>query len=136
MSDCLDSISPFLIEEGVSGQHRNRDLMLFKDGIDLNDPEMQSAILEFLNPDNEAYLSLQYRGVCLIGYDEAAYPDKPNAKSEEEVLQQIVTQVEEWQKKMRNRLKKRKLDSFILKVFIIPLGSVEDFRKEFLRLVG
>lgn len=136
MNDCLDSIKPFLLEEGVSGKRKERDMMLFRDGIDLSNPEMQAAVLEFLDPDNEANLSLEYRGVCLVGYNEDTYPNKPNTKIEDDILNQIALQADKWNHQFEKLLKKKELESFILKIFIVPFASVDDFRKEFLRLVG
>jgi hypothetical protein len=136
MTDCLESIKPFLTEEGVIGRRKERDMVLFRDGVDLSNPDMQAAILEFLNPDEKAYLNLQYRGVCLVGYDDKFYPTQPNTKTEDDIIGLIANQKNEWNRQLATRLKYRKLESFILKIFIVPFASVEEFRQEFLRLVG
>jgi len=126
----------FLIEEGVDGTKKSRDMMLFRDGIDLNNDEMKAAILEYLNPDNESYLKLEYRGVCLIGYDETSYPSTPNSKTEQDILNEVNNQIANWNSMLSTRLINRTpMDSFILEIFIVPFSSVEEFRSKFLESI-
>ena len=54
--------------------YRERDLTLLRDNLDFDNEELEKAIVSFFDPDDEDYLSLEYRGACLVGYDEEAYP--------------------------------------------------------------
>lgn len=89
VTNCLDSNMPFLCDDGGSDSTQMRDLYLLSDYIDLGDSEVEEALLHFLNPDDPLFNMLQYKGVCLIGFDERSYPILPNHKSHEDVKKEI-----------------------------------------------
>ncbi len=135
LTKCFDSIKPLLTEEGASGSQRERDLTLFRDNIDFDDEQLEIAILSYLNPDDSNYLSLEYRGVCLIGYNEEAYP-KDLCGIEKDIYNSIKSKVSEFTSKMSSRIKNRSpLDQFRIDVLLIPFSNVEDFRKRFLEVI-
>lgn len=135
LSSCFDSIKSLLIEEGATGTQRERDLTLFRDNIDFNNNELEEAILAYLNPDDPNYLKLEYRGVCLVGYDEEAYP-KDLSGIESQIFDVISERIDEFKSKMKSRLKNRApLDDFHISVLLIPFSDVEAFRKKFLEVV-
>ncbi len=135
LSDCFDSIKNFLVGEGALGTRRTRDLQLFRDGIDFDNEDLENAILQYLDPDSESYLKLEYRGACLIGYDEESYP-KDGSKLEKEIEQLIRNKISKFKGKIRSRLKRRApLDTFKLCVFLIPFSSVEEFRSKLLEVI-
>ena len=135
LSKCFDSIKPLLVEEGATGSQRERDLTLFRDNIDFNNDDLENAILSYLNPDDPNYLKLEYRGVCLIGYDEDAYP-KDLSGVEATIQSTIQNKISEFKSKISSRLKYRTpLDDFRLDIFLIPFSDVEEFRKKFLEVI-
>lgn len=135
LRECFDSIKSLLIEEGATGTQRERDLTLFRDNIDFNNEELEEAILSFLDPDNPNYLKLEYRGICLIGYDEDAYP-KNFSMIENEIYEIIRNRISNFKLILKNNLKKRTpLEQFYLNIFLIPFSNVEDFRKKFLEVI-
>lgn len=135
LSNCFDSIKSLLIEEGAVGTQRERDLTLFRDNIDFNNEQLEEAILAYLNPDNPNYLKLEYRGICLVGYDEEAYP-KDFSGVENEIHNAIKSRISEFKSKMKSRLTNRApLNDFYLNVFLVPFSDVEDFRKKFLEVI-
>lgn len=135
LSKCFDSIKSLLIGEGATGTQRERDLTLFRDNIDFDNEELEDAILSYLNPDDTNYLKLEYRGVCLVGYDEEAYP-KDLSGIETEIYDLIHNRVVDFKSKMTTRLKNRApLNEFRLDVFLIPLSDVEEFRTQFLEVI-
>lgn len=135
LSKCFDSIKLLLIEEGATGSQRERDLTLFRDNIDFNNIDLENAILAYLNPDDPNYVKLEYRGICLVGYDESAYP-KDLSGVESAILNTIKNRISEFKSKISSRLKNRApLDNFRLDVFLIPFSDVEKFREKFLEVI-
>lgn len=132
LSNCFDSIKGLLVEEGATGTQRTRDLELFRDNIDFDNEELEKAVLQYLNPESESYLHLEYRGACLIGYDEEAYPNDMS-KLESEIFNEINLKISVFKSKINSRLKNRTpLDKFKMHIFIVPFSSVEAFRNKLL----
>lgn len=132
MGDCFDSIKDLLIEEGASGTRRERDLDLFRTNLDFDDPNLEEAIVQYLDPDSPQYLKLEYRGVCFIGYSEECYP-KDFSEIEDEIFAEIQSKIADLKGKIQTRLKKRTpLDTFSMEVFLVPFSDVDQFRKSFL----
>lgn len=133
MSQCFNSISPFLIDGGGANATQFRDLQLITGNIDLCDGELESALLKYLDPDDPHFNKLQYRGICMIGFNEDSYPTAPNQKTIDKVIEEVTTKHSDWIRKLQTRIVNRSpLDSYILEVFLIPFPSVEDFREAFL----
>ena len=132
LTDCFDSIKALLIEEGAEGTQRTRDLELFRDNIDFNDENLEDVILQYLNPESKKYSSLEYRGACLVGYDEESYP-KDMSKIQSEIFDSVKLRINEFKSKITSRLKFRTpLDKFRIHVFIVPFASVDEFRNKLL----
>ena len=135
LSDCFGSIRDLLIEEGVGGTRRERDMDLFRMNLDFDDPYLEEAILEYLDPENALYNLLEYRGVCLVGYKEESYPEDFSLV-EDEIFEQIQGRIDEFKRLIRVRLKnKSPLDTFCLEVFLIPFSDVDQLRERFLKLL-
>jgi hypothetical protein len=133
ITDCLDSIKPFICDEGGTDTRQDRDLQLLSNYLDLDDKDVEDVLLRYLNPDDPLFNSLVYKGVCLIGFDEAAYPSVPNSKKHQEVVKEIEEAFMSWQDQLGKKLKDRSpLHTFELEVFLLPLPSVDEFRKSFL----
>ena len=86
---CFNSISSILLSNWGSTDPAERDLQLFRDNIDFDDPEMESLVLNFLDVDNPKSLKLKNCGVCFIGIDEDAY----SKITENEVKQELISHV-------------------------------------------
>lgn len=136
LTDCFDSIKDLIIEEGVNGTRKERDMALFRSNLDFDDPHLEEAILEYLDPNDQHYLRLEYRGVCLVGYSEDAYPTD-FSKIEEDIYEAIERKINELKQKIKTRIKNRTpLDAFVLEVFIVPFSNVSELRAKFLELLG
>lgn len=132
IKDCLDSLSPFLVDR--TSPKIGRELQLIRDFIDLGNMEFQEGILEFLDPGKVEYRHVEFRGACLIAFDYSNYPKLPGEKEEYEILQSINNAVQTWNRKLVKEVKNRTpLDRYILEVFLLPLDSVQTFRDAFLR---
>lgn len=134
---CIKDLSPFLIPDGGSKDPRARDLQLMRDNLGgLNENNLQEALIKYLDPDDPKYNQLEYRGVCLIGFDIKSYPNAPHQKTEEEVCEEIKKSIESWLLKLKGRIKKEKIERFVLQVFLIPFPSVQEFRDAFAKEIG
>lgn len=134
MSDCLDSIKPYLVDD--SKAPNDRDLQLFRDNLDLLDDSLETELLNYLNPDHPNFNRMQFRGVCLIGFDDDRYPASPNQKAQLDLENEIRASIADWSNKLKTRLTSRSpLESFILDIFLVPLPSVQNFRDAFLEEV-
>lgn len=132
ISSCLDSIRPFLISGGPTQPAYARDLQLLRANLDLDPPELQDALLRYLDKDSPDFNRLAFRGVCLVGFDHAVYPAAPNAKTRAALATEVGTLVGEWAKTVSSNLTKRTpLDSIHLEIFMLPLPSVASFRATF-----
>lgn len=134
--ECFSSLAPFLLNDGGSSASQERDLHLMRDGIDLNDAQLEGALRRYLDPDDPLFNKMEYRGVCLIGFDSDAYPSDPNSKE----MGQVKLEIEEVFNGRKDHFKKRiieeTLHSFEIQVFCLPFPSVDEFRKEFRRELG
>lgn len=134
MADCLDSIKPYLVDDSKSANER--DLQLFRDNLDLVDSDLEAELLNYLNPDHPNFNKMQFRGVCLIGFDDDRYPSLPNSKAQSVVENEIRESVANWSNKLKTKLISRSpLETFVLDIFLVPLPSVQIFRNAFLEEV-
>ena len=132
LSDCFDSIKDLLIEEGANGTRRERDMDLFRMNLDFDDPHLEEAIIEYLDPENARYNMLEYRGVCLVGYNEDSYP-KNLSLIEDDIFNAIHSKIDDFKANIQTRLIRRTpLDAFSLEVFLVPFSDVDELRAKFL----
>ncbi|WP_438298443.1 HamA C-terminal domain-containing protein [Sporosarcina sp. FA15] len=132
ITSCLDSIKPFLFDDETSGP-TSRDMQLITSNLDVISEELEEILLKYLNPADPMYKKLQYRAVCLIGFDEGCYPKGPNEKIEELVMEDINKSLANWHNKINSKIKSRHpLDTFKIEIFLIPFPSVGKFRDFFL----
>jgi len=131
---CFNSLKEYLINPNGADSPQERDLQLVKDGLDLVDPKLEDAIIQYFDKDNPLFNKLQYRGVCLVGFDCDKYPPQPNQMISNDLKQLVEQEVDNWNKTVgRGVGVHTTLDSFIIHIFLIPFPSVESFREYFLR---
>jgi hypothetical protein len=130
--DCLKSLSGYLLAEG----EERRDIQLLGRYLDLNHPALERALKNYLNPDSPAFLSVEYSGLCLVGFDCDAYPGAPNQKTLDLLTGEVAQLVPVWKEYIGKRLGDEKLDSFHMHFFCVPFPSANDFRKEFRKRLG
>jgi len=132
ISECFKSIAPYLVGAGGSFADQERDLQLLRSHIDLRDSELEDAFLDYLNPDSKNFNTLEYRGLCLIGFDSSLYPSENNKKENEVLRKELEIETSRWCKSMSHYISKEKLANFNLEIFCLPFPEVEEFRKAFL----
>lgn len=136
INDCFKSIAPFLRDAGGSGAKQDRDLQLLRDNLDLGDPQLEKALMHYLDPDDPLFKKLEYRAVCLVGFDSSAYPDAANQREEAEVARELQTSTKGWYERIGSAVKGENIASFVIEVFCVPFPSVEEFRAAFLKEMG
>lgn len=133
---CFESLAPFLLDPGGGRSTQERDLQLMRDGIDLIDNSLEGAIKSFLDPNDARFKKLEYRGVCLVGFDSNAYPDTPNTKTVQQVKGEIETAFEHCKCQISSRVTQENLHTFDIQIFCVPFPSVESFREAFRNEIG
>ncbi len=134
--DCLKKLSPFLLNDGGSDGTQERDLQLMRDGLSIDDPQLLSALKRFLDPDDSMFNKMEYRGLCLVGFDSDSYPTSPNSIEAQNLKQEIETAFEEIKKQISKRVVNESLKSFTIEIFCLPFPSVEEFRRAFRNELG
>ena len=134
--ECFSSLAPFLIDDGGSGAAQERDLQLMRDGIDLNSPELEQALKHYLDPNDSMFNKLEYRGLCLIGFDSDAYPKEPNSKEVEQLKTEIEGVFDSRLSHISKRILEERIHSFLIEIFLLPFPNVVEFRKAFRNELG
>jgi hypothetical protein len=133
---CFLSLKEYLINPNSSQAPQERDLQLVKDNLDLNDEKLEDAIAEYFDKDNPNFNRLQYRGVCLIGFDYDKYPTLPNQINGNDFNKLVKKEISSWHASLQSGvLSHSTLDTFIIHVFFVPFPSVQKFREYFLQSI-
>lgn len=133
---CFSSLAPFLLGAGGTNGPQNRDLQLLRDHLDLNNPALEEALKRYLDPNNVLFKQLEYRGVCLVGFDSDAYPTQPNSKEPHELKTEIEATFEACKNAISNRVLSEEIHTFFIHIFCLPFPSVADFREAFRTALG
>lgn len=121
--ECLDSLSEIL---AGSPAVRGRDMLLLRDHATLDDPDLTRALRAFFDDDDVRSARVEFRGACLVGFDQDRYPDVRSGGPEIEA--QVAATVKAWVATVKKRIGVSKLTDFELEVFCVPFPSVEKFR--------
>ena len=134
---CLDDLKPFVCPVGGSASRDERDLQLIRDNIDLENPELEDVILQYLNRDNPAFVKLHLSGLGLIAYDHAGYPNAPKQLTQAELTKQLQADLQQAINLLGDEIVGRDpLHTVDLHFFLVPMPSVAEFRKAFLEELG
>lgn len=125
--DCLKSLAPMLQDHEAS----KRDLQLLQRHLDVDNEELETALKRFLNPDDPAFNLLEFRGLCLVGFDCDAYPEAPSKTALEAVVATITATLPGWKQHMVKRVAEEKIDAFSMHFLFVPFPSADEFRKLF-----
>lgn len=131
--DCLASLAPFLTGAGPTSA-ATRDLQLLQRATDLNDAALEQALKRFLDPRDPAHLDLEFRGLCLVGFDSDAYP--ATGAQQDAVVAAVLAQLPGWKDSIQRRIHAEQLDNFAIHVFCVPFPDVDAFRASMRRFLG
>lgn len=130
--ECLKSLAPILHDHEAS----KRDLQLLQRHLDVDNEDLENALKKFLNPDDPAFNSLEFRGLCLVGFDCNAYPQGPSRSELKEVVSAITLSLPGWKKHVVKRVTEEKIDAFSMHFLFVPFPSADQFRKLFREHLG
>ncbi|UVT21133.1 MAG: DUF1837 domain-containing protein [Nitrospira sp.] len=136
IASCIKDIAPYLLDAGGSEAAQNRDLQLLRDQLDLNNPDLETALKILLDKSNPHYNKVEFRGLGLIGFDNELYPVEPNKKTIEGLAAEISSEMSLWNSLIARNIKNESLTSFRLELFCFPFPSVEEYRERFKKELG
>jgi hypothetical protein len=132
MSECFESIGPFLRADGEDS--RKQDLLLVREHINVEDEELVALLIKYFDDGHPENLKLRWNGVCLVGFDLSKYPN-PAAAAEAE-LAEIAQRLESWQATMLKHVSGNDLLGVNIDVFCVPFPSVDVLRKAINARIG
>jgi hypothetical protein len=127
--ECLSSLAPYLLNLGNGSSPQQRDLQLIRDGMSIPDPQLEDALKKYLDPDNPLFNTVEYRGLCLVGFDSDKYPSLPNLKTAEKLKEEIAEVFHSRKSHIEKRLEEENIHSFMIQLFLLPFPDIEKFRK-------
>lgn len=130
--DCLKSLAPMLNEHEAS----KRDLHLLQRHINIDNQDLENALKKFLNPDDPAFNLLEFRGLCLVGFDCDAYPKGPFTTDLKAVVSAITSTLPDWKQHVATRVNEERIAAFSMHFLFVPFPSAEEFRKKFREHLG
>lgn len=133
IKNCFESIAPFLLEPEGEGAASLRDMQLLRDNLDLNNPELEKALMHYLDPDDLLYQKTEFRAICLVGFDHKDYIKLVNKNK---LSDSAIETFEDCANKVQNAIRTHTIETFIIETFCIPFPSVDDFRQSFLKEMG
>lgn len=133
---CFESLAPFLLPDGSSTAPQSRDLQLLSDNLNLANPDLEAAILRFLDPDDPKFNKLTYRGVALVGFDAKSYSPGSSPLTEAAITAALASSVDSWRSSATHHIGKNKLTDIAIELFCVPFPSVDAFREAFLKELG
>lgn len=126
---CMKSISPLITSSFGSGSAEERDIQLLSDFMNVDDPKLEVALKKFLDPDEPEFNKLEYRGICLVGFDIDEYPSEPNQLNINGLVDSFSSKIDTWRDSIKKRIVEENIHGISLHVFLIPFPSVDSFRK-------
>lgn len=136
ITECLKSLSPYLIEDESENADRERDLVLLSDKADLNNPSLTTAFKRYFDKSSVMSNRVIYCGIALVGFDVDFYPKKSVAAIANSISDAAKSEFSAWTNQAGKHLAKNGLGAFEIELLCIPMPSVSDFREEFLKALG
>ena len=130
--ECLKSLAPMLQDHEAN----QRDLQLLQRHLDVDNDDLENAFKKFLNPNDPAFNSLEFRGLCLVGFDCDAYPKGPSETELKAVVSAIASTLPEWKQHAAKRATEEKIDAFSMHFLFVPFPSADEFRRLFRARLG
>lgn len=138
LSNCFDSITPFLTDPNSYDSTQNRDLQLITTNIaeNINNQKLENFLVNYFDLNNEYSNKLNFKGICFVGFDVNNYPIKPKEKTTKILLDEFKTKLDSWKKSVKTQLDNHpEIEKFEINIFLMPFESVEKMREEFLELI-
>lgn len=138
LSNCFDSITPFLTDPTSYDSSQNRDLKLITSNIaeNINNEKLEKFLVNFFDLNSDYSNRLNYKGICFIGFDVKNYPQKPKEKVSSQLLDEFKVRLASWKKSIQTQINNNPdIKKFEINIFLMPFDSVDKMRDEFLKLL-
>src|SRR6185437_3844753 len=135
ITDCLKSLSPFLLEDDPADAKRERDLLLLKDKVDLGSEVLTASLKDYFDRSKPRSNRVKYCGIALVGFDSSIYPANGEA-AVETLIADATKALADWSAHIAKRISEEKLQDFNIHFLCVPLPSAEDLRTEFKKALG
>ncbi|WP_436515226.1 HamA C-terminal domain-containing protein [Ekhidna sp. To15] len=134
---CFESIKDYLLSPHSSTSTQERDIQLISANLDLSDTQLVEALLTYFDKGNPNFNKVNYRGLCMVGFDSENYPDKPNHMTSQELTKLIKKEVSTFKELIKTEIEEHDhLNTYHIHIFMIPFTSVAEFRSELLKALG
>lgn len=130
--DCLKALAPMLQDHEAS----KRDLQLLQRHLDVDNDDLENALKKFLDPDDPAFNLVEFRGLCLVGFDCDAYPSGASNVELKAVVSAITSTLPGWKEHVAKRVAEEKIDAFAMHFLFVPFPSADEFRRLFREHLG
>lgn len=130
--ECFKSLKSFLLDPISSKSVQERDLQLITANIsnNVNDEELENAIVRYFDKDDDLSNKLVYKGICFIGFDTDKYPKEEPSCTTELIKNALTSEIESWHSEIGKKLIANSgLNLKEIHVFLMPFPSVEKFRE-------
>jgi hypothetical protein len=138
MGECMKSLKGFLLDPQSSGSVQERDLQLITANIsaNVNNPDLEDALVRYFDKDDDMSNSIVYKGLCFIGFDIGNYPADKIQKTTEVVVEEIKKEIQAWKDTLVKKIKNHtNLELKEIHVFLLPFPSVAEFRRIYLETI-
>lgn len=118
---------------------RARDIDVLKDHVDIPEPKMREAFLEYFDPYTRESTLVSESFCCFSGFEFSAYKSimtKASAEVEPTFKTKYSKRIKSALKLFENKLKESGIDHLNFYFFLLPFPSVKDFRVSFFRKLG
>ena len=98
---CFESLKGFLLDTFGHDSTKDKDLELITQNLNenINNPQLENALVRYLNLDDDMSNKLKYKGVCFIGFDSSHYPANPLEKTLEKIKAIFSSEMNDWLKR-------------------------------------
>jgi hypothetical protein len=127
--ECLASLGPMLKGDSSGSTPADRDLQLLQRFVDIDDPDLEEALKRFLDPRCDESASLEFRGLCLVGFDCEHYPSDAGNMQLSGLVEAMKSLLPALKERIGKRIEAEALEPFGIHFICIPFPSAEDFRK-------
>lgn len=139
LDEVCNSVSGFL-DEKEGRNARDRDIDIIKEHMDVEEPVLRRALLDYFDPYSEAGNNLEEAYACFVGFDYSSVYSQlasmaPN-KREEFFKSEYLERISSACKLFGTKLRERSLSNLKINYFLIPFPSVEDLRTKFFNHLG
>lgn len=132
VTQCLDSIKPFLVPLGTG--KTSRDLHLIQNNLDKHEKELKDKLVRYFIQENPEWNEIEIRAACLVGFN---YEEYPKFKTPENLAENssIIEMIEDWQENLAEKVASDIIANFHIDFFMIPFTDIDEFRDNFMENV-